>query len=106
MAQREPTEFGRRVTLAREARGLSRAQLAQLAGPIRVASVHEIEGGTIREPRHSRAVALARALAVPLEWLHGAGSPRVPKREVRSRTARTPGALGQTLADAKRRGAA
>lgn len=75
---------------ARKARGWSRAQLAEMAGIGRVATVHEMERGEIREPRHKRAEAIAKALGVPLAWMWGAGESAVPDlaEPVRTRRAR------------------
>lgn len=77
----EPTELGRRVKAAREARGWTQQMLGRLArfpdgreGP----TVADIERGKIREPRRARVETLAAVLAVPVEWLYGTGSASVP----------------------------
>lgn len=87
-----PTEFGKRMESARRKRNWSRADLAEMAGFRRVAGVHELENGTVKEPRHSRAVAIAAALGVAVEWLYGTGPRQVPdlRDPIRARRKRKP----------------
>lgn len=59
---------GRRVRALREARGLSQAALARAAGVERTWLIH-LEQGKIRQPSVEKALALARALGVPVEAL-------------------------------------
>lgn len=73
-----PSEFSKRMARVRKERGWSRAHLADMAGIGRVATIHEMERGEIREPRHQRAEAIARALGVSLSWLWGEGDSAVP----------------------------
>lgn len=78
MARMATTEFGRRMARARKAREWTRAHLAKSCGA-GVMSIHDLETGAIREPRQSRAEAIAKALGVPVAWLWGAGPSTVPE---------------------------
>lgn len=75
------TVIARRLRRAREARSLTQDALGALAGiPRRGIAVNEIERGRVTEPKRARVEMLAAALAVPVEWLYGAGSERVPRK--------------------------
>jgi transcriptional regulator with XRE-family HTH domain len=60
--------LGERLLEERTRRGLSRAELAHLAG-VKVWIIQDLERGRTRMPAGDRLIALARALKVPLEKL-------------------------------------
>lgn len=62
--------LAQRIREAREARGLSQAELAKLAGYTSRASINKIEKGLVDVPR-SRVDAIAKALRVSPAWLLG-----------------------------------
>jgi transcriptional regulator with XRE-family HTH domain len=57
-----------RVRLAREAAGLTQAQLAKACG-IAQPSVHDLESGRTKNPRSSSLLKIANALGQTPEWL-------------------------------------
>jgi len=72
MAVNEADDFGTRLADAREARGLSQADLAKLAG-LQPAAIGHFERGR-RKPSFANVRALAKALNISSDYLLGRAS--------------------------------
>lgn len=69
MTRRERVGMGARIAARRQELGLSVREVQERAGLARLATVYEVENGTVEDPRVSTMVALASVLGVSVEWL-------------------------------------